>query len=124
VKAGCPAKFQSKQIITPRKAMSAIVKLLAPAELLFQSGDQKENAATKEEAKRLGPSSLCEPEAKFWNLSSKASVPQVVRIELFVLALFLLVAVVGIISCFTELSHLLEGDAIGHVTAKAISGGG
>ena len=104
--------------------MSAILKLVAPAELLFQPGEQKENAAGKEEAKRVGPSSLCKPEAKLWNLSSKAPVPQVVRIEMFVLALFLLIAVVAIISCFTELSHLLEGDAIEHVAAKAISGGG
>ena len=104
--------------------MSAIMKLVAPAELLFQPGEEKENAATKEEAKRVGPSSLCKPEAKFWKLSSEATVPQVVRIELFVLALFLLIAVVAIMSCLTELSHLLEGDAIRHVAAKAISGGG
>jgi hypothetical protein len=43
---------------------------------------------------------------------------------MFVLALFLLIAVVAIISCFTELSHLVESDVIGHVVAKAISGGG
>ncbi len=42
---------------------------------------------------------------------------------MLVLALFLLIAVVAIISCFTELSRLLEGDAIRHVAAKAISGG-
>ncbi len=102
--------------------MSAIVKLVAPAELLFQSGEQKENAATKQEAKRVGPSSLCKPEAKFWKLSSEAR--QVARIEMFVLALFLLIAVVAIMSCFTELSHLLEADAIGHVAAKAINGDG
>ena len=103
--------------------MSAIVKFVAPAELLSQPGDEKENAATKEDAKRLGPSSLCETEAKFWKLSAKAPVPQAARIEMLVLALFLLIAVVAIISCFTELSRLLEGDAIGHVAAKAISGG-
>jgi hypothetical protein len=103
--------------------MSAIVKFVAPAELLSQLGDEKEIAATKEDAKRLGPSSLCEPEAKFCKLSTKAPVPQAARIEMLVLALFLLIAVVAIISCFTELSRLLEGDAIGHVAAKAISGG-
>jgi len=104
--------------------MSAIVKLVAPAELLFQPGDEKENAATNKDAKRVEPSSLCEPEAKFWKLSSKTPIPQGVRIEMFVLALFLLIAVVAIISCFTELSRLVESDVIGHVVAKAISGGG
>jgi hypothetical protein len=55
--------------------MSAIVKLVAPAELLFQPGDEKENAATNKDAKRVEPSSLCEPEAKFWQLSSKTPIP-------------------------------------------------
>ena len=89
---------------------------------MFQPGDEKENAATKEEAKRVEPSPFYEPEAKFWKLSSKAPVPQVALIEMFVLALFLLIAVVTIITCFTELSHLLKGDVIGHVAAKAIGG--
>ena len=103
--------------------MSAIVKFVAPAELLFQPGNEKENAATKEDAKRVGPSSPCEPEGKFWKLSAKAPVPQVARIEMLVLTLFLLIAVLAVISCFIELSRLLEGDAIRHVAAKAISGG-
>ncbi len=62
--------------------MSAIVKFVAPAELLFQPGNEKENAATKEDAKRVGPTSLCEPEGKFWKLSAKAPVPQVARVEM------------------------------------------
>jgi hypothetical protein len=33
-------------------------------------------------------------------------------IELFVLVLFLAVALVGISSCFGELSHLLESNAV------------
>ncbi len=68
--------------------MSAIVKFVAPAELLFQPGNEKENAATKEDAKRVGPTSLCEPEGKFWKLSAKAPVPQVARVEMLVLTLF------------------------------------
>src|SRR5260221_11205970 len=79
--------------------MSAIVKFVAPAELLFQPGNEKENAATKEDAKRVGPTSLCEPGGKFGKLSAKAPVPQVARVEMLVLTLFLLIAVVAIISC-------------------------
>jgi hypothetical protein len=41
-------------------------------------------------------------------------------IEWFVLVLFLAVALIGLVSCFGELSHLLDSDAIGHVAAKAI----
>jgi hypothetical protein len=41
---------------------------------------------------------------------------------MFVLVLFLLLGAVAIISCFAELSYLLNSDAIGHVAAKAING--
>jgi hypothetical protein len=44
-------------------------------------------------------------------------------IEIFVLLLFLLVAVVAIVGCFIELSRLLDSDALGHVAAKALQGG-
>jgi hypothetical protein len=44
-------------------------------------------------------------------------------IELFVLVLFLVVALIGVISCFAELSHLLGSDAIGHVATRVASGG-
>jgi hypothetical protein len=43
--------------------------------------------------------------------------------EIFVFLLFVLVAVVAIVSCFVELIHLLDSDALGHVTAKALEGG-
>jgi hypothetical protein len=44
-------------------------------------------------------------------------------IEIFVLLLFVLVAVVAIVGCFIELSHLLVSDALGHLAAKALQGG-
>jgi hypothetical protein len=44
-------------------------------------------------------------------------------IEIFVLLLFVLVAVVAIVGCFVELIHLLDSDALGHVAAKALQGG-
>jgi hypothetical protein len=44
-------------------------------------------------------------------------------IEIFVLLLFLLVAVVAIVGCFVELIHLLDSDALGYVAAKALQGG-
>jgi hypothetical protein len=44
-------------------------------------------------------------------------------IEIFLLLLFVLVAVVAIVGCFVELIHLLENDALRHVAAKALQGG-
>jgi hypothetical protein len=43
-------------------------------------------------------------------------------IEIFVLLLFVLVAVVATIGCFVELIHLLDSDALGQVVAKALQG--
>jgi hypothetical protein len=44
------------------------------------------------------------------------------RIELFALILFLAIAVVGLVSCFAELSQLLDDDAIGCKARKAAGG--
>jgi hypothetical protein len=66
---------------------------------------------------------VCEPERRFWKLSEQAVSPKFAMIEMLVLVLFLVVALVGIASCFSELSHLLESDAIGHVAMRAVSGG-
>ena len=53
-------------------------------------------------------------------VSGEAAAP---IIEIFVLFLFVLVAVVAIVGCFVELIHLLDSDALGHVGAKALQGG-
>ena len=37
----------------------------------------------------------------------------------FALILFLVIAVVGLVSCFAELSQLLDNDAIGWIARKA-----
>jgi hypothetical protein len=44
-------------------------------------------------------------------------------IEIFILLLFVLVAIVAIVGCFIELFHLLDSGALGHVAAKALQGG-
>jgi len=44
-------------------------------------------------------------------------------IELFVFILFLVVTVIGVISCFAELSSLLQSGAINHLTMEALHGG-
>ena len=102
--------------------MSAIIEFVPPAELLFQP-TKKESLFANREPKpfRLSPS--YEPQQRLWKLSAQTVPSQFAVIELFVLMLFLAVALVGVISCFAELSHLLESDAVGHVAMRVVSGG-
>ena len=72
------------------------------------------------EPKKVKPT--CEPEERLWKLSAQAVSPRFARIELFALILFLTIAVVGVVSCFAELSQLLDNDAIGWVARRAIGG--
>jgi len=101
--------------------MSAIIQFVPPAEVLFQPADKKSLFASPE-LRPIRLSSICEPEQRFWQPAQAVSAKSAI-IDLFVLVLFLLVALVGVASCFAELSHLLDSDAIGHVAMKVASGG-
>jgi hypothetical protein len=90
---------------------------------LFQPVEEKKVVSANCEAKISAPSSICEPERRFWKLAGQAPSPKFAIIELFVLALFLALALAAIVACFGELSHLLDSDAVGHFAIKAISGG-
>jgi hypothetical protein len=102
--------------------MSATIKFVVPAEFLFQPGDDKKSVVANREIEFCEPISICEPEQGFWKLSAGVASPSFAIIEVFILVLFLLLALVGIVSCFAELSHLLQSDAVGRVAARAISG--
>ena len=67
-------------------------------------------------------SSLNEPEARLWKVSAQQSSHGAAIIELFVLAVFLLTALLLIAGCFFELYQLLQTDALGHVARKALQG--
>jgi len=101
--------------------MPDIIKFVGLAELSFHPANNKSVVANRE-VEPLEPSPICEPEPKFWKLSAGTTAPKSAFIEMFVLVLFLLLGAVAIISCFAELSYLLNSDAIGHVAAKAING--
>ena len=103
--------------------MSAIIKLVAPAEILSQPGDHKKSVVANREIEFFEPISICEPEQRLWKLSACAASPMFAIIEVLILVLFLVLALVGIVSCFAELSHLLQSDAVGRVAARAINGG-
>jgi hypothetical protein len=68
---------------------------------------------------RLRPAS--ESEERFWKLSTQAASSKAAIIELFVFVLFLVAALIGIVSCFAELSYLLESGAIEHLTIGAVN---
>ena len=99
--------------------MSSTIKLVAPAALLFQPGDDKKSVVANREIEFCEPISICEPEQRLWKLSARAASPRFAIIEVFILVLFLVLALVGIVSCFAELSHLLQSDAVGRVAARA-----
>jgi hypothetical protein len=103
--------------------MSAIIKFVAPVDLLFQPVQRERGSAQLEsEPIRLGP--IRAPEERFWKLPGQAIPSRVAMIELFVLVLLAAVALAGVTSCFAELSRLLGSDAIGHVATRVAGAGG
>ena len=109
--------------MTAERAMSVIMKFVAPADLSFRGADKKESLFPNREPKPIRLSPISEPEQRLWKLSAQAGSSKFAMIELFLLMLFLVVAFAAISSCFAELSHLLLSDAIGHVAMKAVNGG-
>ena len=99
--------------------MFDIAILDEPTELPLQAVEKVTPIAAAE-TKKVKPT--CEPEERLWKLSAQAVSPRFARIELFALILFLAIAVVGLVSCFAELSQLLDNDAMGWVARRAIGG--
>jgi hypothetical protein len=103
--------------------MSAIFKFVAPIELSFLSaGNSSLFDHLGEKPIQLSP--IREPEERLWKLSARAVSSKFAFIELFMLVVFLAVALVETISCFGELSHLLQNDAVWRVVLTAVAGGG
>ena len=84
--------------------MFDIAILDEPTELPFHYENRKRSRLNK----------VCKPEERLRKLLA-----QIDRIELFALILVLTIAVVGVVSCFTELFQLLDNDAIGWIARKA-----
>jgi hypothetical protein len=102
--------------------MSAIIKFVAPADVLFEPGYEKSAIATQKRA--VKPGTIGEPERSFWKPPVRGASQTLATIEILVLMVFLILALAGIISCFAELYCLLNSDALGQVAAKAVNGGG
>jgi hypothetical protein len=103
--------------------MSVITHRFAPAGLLFPPVEEPKQVFANREPGLAESSPICEPERRFWKPPVRPADRMFGMIELFVLVLFLTLALAGIASCFLELSHLLQSDAVGQVAAKAINGG-
>jgi hypothetical protein len=120
VKVAYPTGPQSRPVKIEEKAMSVIIKFVAPTDLLFQPGHEKSAVATRKE-KTTEPGTIHEPERRFWTPPVRGASQTFATIEVFVLVVFLILALTGILSCFAELYHLLDSDAVRHVAAKAIN---
>jgi hypothetical protein len=92
--------------------MSAIIQFVPAADLSFLTTDNKVSTFPHRE-----------PEQRLWKLFSQTVSPKLAMIELFVFMLFVVVTVIGIVSCFAELSSLLQSGAINHLTVEALNGG-
>jgi hypothetical protein len=102
--------------LTEEKAMSATIDFPNAAQLLRPV--EKESSFAVAKLKKVKP--ISKREERLWKLSAQVVSPRFARIELFALILFLTIAVVGVVSCFAELSQLLDNDAIGWIAQRVI----
>ena len=110
------------KIVARKRAMASTIKFITPIELSFQPVE-KVSLFKHLEPKPIRLNSIREPDLPLWKLSAQAVSPKLALIDLFILIVLLVVALIGTISCFAELSHLLESDAIWRVVVTAVAGG-
>jgi hypothetical protein len=101
--------------------MSAIIKFVAPVDLLFQPVQRERVSVNNSECELIWLEPIRAPEERFWKLPGQAVPSRVAMIELFVVVFFAVVALAGVVSCFSELSGLLGSDSIGQVAARVVS---
>ena len=105
----------------PRLSKATII-LFTPVTSLSEAAEKQNCAPTLRRTKAIRVSSLNKPEARLWKVSAQQGSLGAAIIELFVLAVFLLIALLLIAGCFVELYQLLQTDALGQVARKALQG--
>jgi hypothetical protein len=100
--------------------MSAILKFVAPGQLSFLPAGKK-GLFEHLEPKPTGLSPIRELEPPLWKLATRAVSPKFALVELFILVVFVTVALVATASCLAELSQLVKSDAVRHVVTTAIA---
>ena len=108
--------------------MSTTTYFIDPAELLLQpveekSGETKPSFARASSDRAARPSSNAVAEERLWKLTQPAASTKTTIVELAFLLLVLAVAMAAMAGCCTELFHLMQSDAIGHVAALALGAG-
>jgi hypothetical protein len=108
--------------------MFTTIYFIDPAQLLLQlaekkSREPKPSCVNPSPGPAARPSSKAVPEERLWKLSQPAASAKAALIELAFLLLVLAMVMAAITGCWTELLHLVQSDAIGHVAARALGGG-
>jgi hypothetical protein len=108
--------------------MTTTSYFIDPAELFLQpleetSQETKASFAKASSARTVRPSSNAVAEKRLWKLTQRAASTKTTIVELAFLLLVLAVATAAMAGCCTELFHLTQSDAIGHVAALALGAG-
>jgi hypothetical protein len=102
--------------------MPATIIPFAAATSLVEPTEKRNRALTGPRTKGIHVSSHDEPEPRLWKVCARQGSLGQTIIEVFVLAVFLLVALALVAGCFAELQRLLQMDAIWDVAAEALHG--
>lgn len=100
--------------------MPATIIPFTSARTLFQPTEKRNPALTARRTKRSRVSSRNEPEARLWKVCARECSLGHAIMEVFVLTVFLLIALALVVGCIVELQRLLQTDAIGHVATEAL----
>ena len=100
--------------------MSIITYSFAPAGLLTGYGTTEKEVSAARRAPKKQALTANEPEHRLWKLTASVAQPRIVKVHLLILFLFLTLAVVSTVACFSELSRLITTNAVEHVAEKAL----
>jgi hypothetical protein len=100
--------------------MPATIIPFTPATSLFEPAAKRNCALTTPRTKGIHITSRDEPETRLWKVCARQGSLWETIIELFVFAVFLLIALALVAGCLAELPQLLQRDAIGYVAREAL----
>ena len=108
--------------------MFTTVYFMDPAQALLQPAEKKSRErklsfVNPSPGEAAWPISNAVPEERLWKLAQPAVSTKTALIELAFLLLVLAMVMAAITGCCTELFHLVQSDAIGHVAARVLGGG-
>jgi hypothetical protein len=93
-------------------------QLSTPAELFLQPAEKTNRF------KKLDTQQVRGPESRLWHLSHQPAHHQFTLIESSILLLLFVIGLAMIGSCFIELYHLLQSDALQRLTVEAMQPAG